>query len=203
MFVAFCLLACAVMGAQAGDPASAARHLGHGVKLASPALAAAGPASQSQLLSFEPSTADLCPVVAYGVDVLPMEHNEALALAASSPANQGLFSAAQEAAPAGAKPFKIVLTPLSYMQNATVPSVDWVDVHFKVRKTRAESEPGVTHVSSLARFAHLFCFLCCHSCCFAAPSSGRQRSSTELPDEGYRRQRHQHANGARDAFDAF
>jgi hypothetical protein len=202
MFVALCLLAFVAVSTQAGDPASAARHLGHGVKLASSALSAAGSPSQSQLLSFEPSTADLCPVVAYGVDVLPMEHNEALALAASSPANQGLFSAAQEAAPAGAKPFKIVLTPLSYVQNATVPSVDWVDVHFKVRKQKTRQR-GTQDAVFLTRFTHLFGSLHCRSFCFVAPSSVRQRSSTKLSNEGHRWQRVQHANGARDAFDAF
>ena len=38
-----------------------------------------------------------------------------------------------------AKPFQVVLIPISYAHNASMPSVDWIDLHFKVNTATQEN----------------------------------------------------------------
>ena len=112
----------------AGAPASgsAAPLLGAGVQLGQPSASSGSP------LSLVASQQGLCPVVKYATAVEPLSDSEFAALKAASGSDGRYAQAAADTAAAAAKAFRIVLTPLSFAHNASMPAIDWADVHFRV-----------------------------------------------------------------------
>ena len=122
------LLASLLAGVLAGDASAAAAELGPGLRV-----------STSSPLALTASSTPLCPAIKYASAVEPISDSDLAALKSASGSDGAYATQHADVAAPQAKPYRIVLTPLSYIQNASAPTVDWIDVHFKVGQGVQES----------------------------------------------------------------
>jgi hypothetical protein len=100
-------------------------------------------------LDLQSSSNALCPVITYSVSVEEVTPQELSTMKLTA-----LLQDQAAAAPATqSKPYKVIVTPLAYAHNASIPSVDWIDLHFRVndeiqQNVQMKATPAAASTSS-------------------------------------------------------